>query len=105
MLGTPLHLLQSGHTFEVEDVRICPIQAGRLEGSVEVQQEMILGGCPGHSLVEFHHDLVVPVHEVHLEAFDAHLGEVLADTVDILVHGLVSCPEDQTHVPFGGIGY
>ena len=53
------------------------------------------GGRLGDLRVELHHLLVVAVHEVDLEALDAHRGEMLADSLHVAVHGPVAGPEDD----------
>ena len=65
---------------------------------MEVNQEMVFRCGLCHILEEFDCFLVVPVHEIYLEAFDAHFGEVLADTLDVSFNGFVSRPENQADV-------
>ena len=69
----PFHLLQAMHSLIVHDVRPGPVQSGRLICAVEVYHQMIFGRHFSRTLVEINHNLVIPVHEVHLETFDAHL--------------------------------
>lgn len=71
---------------------------------MEINQQMILCCYGGNVLVELHDKLVVPVHEIHLESLDTHLGIVLEYPFDVLVDGLVPCPQDKTYVLCLGIG-
>ena len=64
---------------------------------------MIFRGGLGGTAVELHHRLVVPVHEIHLEPLNSHLGIHLARALHILVGGQVARPEDEPHVLAGGV--
>ena len=81
----------------VDHVGIGTLKAAGLEGAVEVHQQVIAGGSLRHAGVEVDHQLVVAVHEVDLEALDTHLREMLADALNVAVHRIVSCPEDDAH--------
>ena len=97
-IGTPLHLLETGHTLVIDDIRISPFQTGRFEGPVEVDNHVVLGGRGGYLLVELHDKLVVTIHKIDLEALDAHLGIVLEYALNVLVDSLVAGPKDEPYI-------
>ena len=103
-LGLPaLGVLQAVNALEVHHIGPGPLQACRLEGSVEVDHQMILCGRLCGTAVKVHHRLVVAVHKVHLEAFDAHLGVLLAGALHIAFERQVAGPEYQAHIPLAGV--
>ena len=67
---------------------------------MEIEHQVIAGGSLRGAAVEVNYNLVVAVHEVHLEALHAHGGVFAAGTLHILVEGPVACPEYETHSPF-----
>ena len=69
--GGPLELFQPRNPFEVESVGVGAVEARGLESPVEVDKEMIFGAHGGGAVVEIGDKLVVAVHEVDFEAFDA----------------------------------
>ena len=70
---------------------------------MEVDDEVVLGTHLGGAAVEVDGQLVVAIHEINLEAFDAHLAIMLADVLHIAVKGIVACPEDDADVALFGI--
>ena len=80
------------------------MQARRLVGAVEVDQHLVLGTHLRAGGVEVDHILVVAVHEIDLEALDAHAGIVDEDILHVAVDGPVAGPEDEADVLFLGVG-
>ena len=85
------------HSLIVHDIRPRPVQSGRLICAVEVYHQVIFGCYFSRTPVEINHNLVIPVHEVHLETFDAHLRIMAAYVFHISVESPISCPQNQTH--------
>ena len=56
-------------------------------------------------MMECSHQLVIPVHKVHLETFHTHLREILADILHIIGKGIVTCPENDTYALSFSIGH
>ena len=73
------------------------MQARRLEGPVKVNHQVIPGRRLRRPAVEVHHDLVVPVHKIYLEAFYAHSCIFAACALHVLLEGPVTSPENQAH--------
>ena len=101
--GSPFQLLQSCHTLEVEHIGISSVESCGLESTVEVDQQVILGTHIGGTLVELGDNLVVAIHEINLEALDAHLAVVLAHMLHIAVESVIARPKYQPHVACLGI--
>ena len=99
----PLHLFKPVHTLEVHDIRVGALESGRLVGTVEVHQQVVFGAHLGRPAEPVGHRLVVAIHEIHLEALDAHLGVVSADILHILRKRPPASPEDDAHTAPGGI--
>ena len=72
----PFRILQSLHTFKVEDVRISPLDTEGFQ-TVIVEIEVILGGTLSHLIGRGDNLLVVTIKEIYLETLDAHIGIVL----------------------------
>ena len=70
---------------------------------MEVEKQVIAGRCGGRTLQESHHLLVVAVHEVDLEALDAHLAVGLAHLLHVAVEGHIARPEHEPHALLLGI--
>ena len=98
-----LCVLQAINALEVHNIGPGALQAGGLECSVEVHEQMIAGGRFRGTAVEVHHRLVVAVHEVHLEALDAHFRVFSAGALHIFLEGPVAGPEDNAHTFAFGI--
>ena len=58
---------------------------------------MIAGGRFRGAAIEIHHGLIVPVHEIHLEAADSHFGVFPAGPLHVFVECPVTGPEDYAH--------
>ena len=99
----PFHVLKPEDSLEIDYIRISTVKTGRLESSVEIHHKIVLGGCLGGLAIEVHHRLVVPVHEIYLEALDTHLGIMPADLFHIFLESPVSCPEDKVHTLRAGV--
>ena len=97
--GRPFDLLQPVHAFEIDDVRIGPLDSRRFEYAVQVEQQLVPCGRTGGIVDEPDHLLVVPVHEIDLESLDAHFGIVLAKLLHLFGEREVAEPEDQSHAP------
>ena len=93
--GAPLGLLLSVDTLKVDDIGIGAVESGGLVGAVEVDEQVVLGGHLGGTVVEVYDARVVAVDEVDLEALDSHLRVVLAHALHVLVEGIVAGPEDH----------
>ena len=97
LAGTvPFH---TTHTFVRKHVRILVFQTGRLERSVEVHNQVMLGSFGSYTVVVIHHPLVVTVHEVNLHALHAPFLE-LGEEVEVLFYTSPSEPQDNAHVLF-----
>ena len=72
---------------------------------MEVDEEVVLGCHVGHAIIKVNHFLVVTIHEIDFEAFDSHLGVMLADPLHVVVDGGIAGPENQTHVTFLAVGH
>ena len=108
----PLGVLHSLHSLEVDDVGVCPLEASRMH-SVVVQQHMVFRAYLRDAVERIEGDLVVAVHEVHLEALDA-LGGImrhhsLGDVVPVhrvaAYHVHPTGPEDDIHALGAAIGH
>lgn len=102
--GRPLHLLEAVHALEVDDVGIGALHARRLVDAVQVEQQPVAGGRTRRLVDEVGEQLVVAVHEVDLEAADAHLRVVGAELLHLPGKGEVANPENQPHAPLGAVG-
>ena len=102
-VGRPFHLLQAVHALEVEHVGIGAVEAGRLGRAVEVHHQVMPGARGGGKVEEIVDELVVAVHEVDLEALDAHVGIMLADLLHVALEGRVSGPQDEAYVALPGV--
>ena len=67
---------------------------------MEVNDEVVLGSCLRHLVVEPYTLLVVTVHEVNLEPFDAHLAIVPAHLLHVSLHRIIACPKNQADTSF-----
>ena len=66
---------------------------------------MVFGTHCCGAMVKVGHYLVVAVHEVYLEALDAHFAIVLAHTLHVAVESIVAGPEYNANIAFCGILY
>ena len=94
----PAAFFHTEYTLVVEDVRIGAVQTVWLVDTVQVENEMMLGGAGSQAFHHFDGGLVVAVHEIHLESLDAHISIGLADGFQILVHHVEHSPEHDIHV-------
>ena len=99
----PPHLFEAEDALEVEHIGVGAVEACRLEGTVEVDHEVVFGAHLGCAAVEVGDYLVVAVHKVDLEPFDAHLAVVLTHPLHVAVEGIVARPEDDAYVALLGI--
>ena len=67
----PLVVFHTHDAFQGQQVGIGPAQAGLLGGAVEIDHQVVLGGLADPLGAEVDHFLVIPVHEIHLDAGDA----------------------------------
>ena len=107
LVGTdvaPLHLFQPVNGFIVDDIGISAVQPGRFVRAVKVYHQLIFSGSFGSPVVEVYHFLVIPIHKVNLESFDAHFGIVLAYMFHVAGKGMVTCPKDESYILLPGIG-
>ena len=70
---------------------------------MEVEQHAVLGADACGTVEEIDDLLVVAVHEIDLEALDAHFGEVAHDALHVAVEGVVAGPEDDPDIPLTGV--
>ena len=57
----------------------------------------------GNFINRIHHFGIVAVYEIDFETFDAHIGVVFENRIDIFVQGHPGCPKDDVHITFFGI--
>ena len=95
--------LHAAHAFVGQHVGVLVVQSAGVEGAVEVDEDVVLGGFTGSALVEVHHPLVLTVHEVNLHALDAPFLE-LREEVHVVVHGQPRQPYDDAHALIPGVG-
>ena len=70
---------------------------------MEVEEEVVFGGSGSHAIIEIDHFLVVTVHEVHLEAFHTHRGELLTKLIHIGIDGGIASPKYKAYVTLATI--
>ena len=75
-----------------------------MEGSVEVDEDVVAGSLTSHTLVEVDHPLILTVHEVDLHAPYAPLLEALEE-IHVVLHRQPRQPDDDANALFLGIGY
>ena len=96
--GLPLAVLQTLYPFKVHDVGIGALYAERLQ-SVQVEQQVVLGGAGGQLIGGANHALVVAVEEVNLESFHAHGLIVCHGPFHVAYAVAPAAPQYHTH-PF-----
>ena len=74
------------------------MESGRLVCAVEIHHKPVSCSCFCRPPVEVHHRLVVPVHEVYLEAFYSHFGVMATHFLHVPVEGKIACPENKSHI-------
>ncbi len=83
--GRPLGVLLAHHSFAGDQIGIGAAQPIRLEGSVVIDHEMVLGGFLHYPAIPVHHPLIVAVHEVDLDPGDAPLLKQRKGLVHVFV--------------------
>ena len=94
----PLDFLHSEHAFEVDDVRICTVQAGRLVESVVVEGHLVFRTFFSDAVCHLYGCLVVTVKEVDLESYHSHVAVLPAGLFELVVKHIEYGPEDDVHV-------
>ena len=70
----PFVVLGTEHAFLGEEVRPGAVEASGTVGAMQVEHQPVPGGAGHHAVEEGDHFLVVAVHEVDLDALDAHVA-------------------------------
>ena len=92
-------LFYASHAFVRKDIRILVFQTGRLERTVEIHEQMMLGCFSCYTFVVVHHPLVATVHEVNLHTLHAPFFE-LREEVEIVFYTQPSEPKDHAYILF-----
>ena len=85
------------HALKVEHIGPGAVESGRLVHAVEVEDEMVLGAHGGRTVYKLGHRLVVAVHEIDFESFDAHGGIVAAHLLHVAVEGPIPGPKHDAY--------
>ena len=84
----PANLLHTEHTFVVENIGVGAVETYGSIDTVEVEDEVVACCALGQAFHHFEGCLVITVEEVHLETLDAHVGIVLAGSLQLLVNNV-----------------
>ena len=96
--GLPFQLFHAGNTFVIDDIGISTLQTCGFMNTMEVEHDLVFCTRSGSSVKELRDLLIVTIHKVHLETFDAHICIVLNHILHIAVEGFITGPEHQTHI-------
>ena len=102
VVARPFHLLEAPYAFKVEDVGPGAVHAGGFVHAVVIHEHVVTGAGLRDAVELFGDGLVVAVHEVDLEALDAHFRIGLAGFLQVFVEHVAYSPEHQ--VDFLGAG-
>ena len=85
-------ILHTAHTLVSQDIGIAVFQTAGMEGSVEVNHDVMLGSFLCHTVIEIYHPLVLTVHKVNLGTHNAPLLEFLEE-----IHVVLNCQPGQPY--------
>lgn len=88
----PAALFHPKDALIVEDVGIGAVQSYGFINAVKVKHKMVLGGAGSQPLDHLYSGLVITVHEVYFETFDAHVSIMLADRLQVFIHHVEHSP-------------
>ena len=91
------HLLEAEDALVGDEVGVFILEASRRECSVEIDDNLILGGLLDYALEEVDHPLVGMIHEVDLYGRDAPFGVGLEQCVEVLFYCEPRQPEHNLH--------
>src|SRR5215471_12848547 len=72
--------------------------------SMKIDQQLSISRLAAQSVVEIDHELIVPLHEIDLDAFDSPLLELVERRLELVVQRLPHAPENDSDILLLAIG-
>lgn len=91
--------------FEIDDVGVEALHAGRLAAAVVVEQQFVFGGFAGQFLVPLHGDLIVAVEEIDFKSRYAPFGQKPHIAVGIADERMGDAPQENAYVLLLGVAH
>src|SRR5215467_7304000 len=66
--------------------------------SMKIDQQLSISRLAAQSVVEIDHELIVPLHEIDLDAFDSPLLELIERRLELVIQRLPHAPENDPDI-------
>src|SRR5215831_20656211 len=76
----------------------------RPDPSMKIDQQLSISRLAAQSVVKIDHELVVPLHEIDLDAFDSPLLELVERRLELVIQRLPYAPENDPDILLLAIG-
>jgi len=97
-LPAPFHILQPHDPLPREHIGPGALEPRRLVGAVKIDQQPVPGRFLGDLPVIVDHPLVIPLHEIDLDALDAPAGKTGQGRLQLVEQALPGDPENDLHL-------